>query len=73
MNEKEQREGVFAYVNKALKPNKSIGIKERDNIESVWVEIICKNDLKKNKLRNFYRSPGMEAQCELEASLFQGN
>ena len=47
-----------------------IGVKERDNIESVWVEIICKND-KKIKLGNFCRPPGMEGQYGLEASLFQ--
>ena len=46
-----------------------IGAKVKNNIESVWVEIICKND--RIKLGNFYRPPGMEAQHGLEASLFQ--
>ena len=62
--------GVFVYVNEVLKPNEMIGVKEDNNIESVWVEIICKND-KRIKLGNFYRPPGINIQNELEASLFQ--
>ena len=58
------------YIKKALKSNEMIGIKEGDNIEFVWVEVICKND-KTIKLWNFYRPPGMDAQNGLEASLFQ--
>ena len=43
---------------------------EEDNTESVWVEIIYKND-EKIRLGNFSWSPLMEAQNGLEASLFQ--
>ena len=38
--------------NVVLKPNEMVGVKE-DNIESVWVEIICKNKKIKIKLGNF--------------------
>ena len=48
-------------VSEVLKPNEIIGVKEENNIESVWVKIICKNDTK-IKLGNIYRPPGMEAQ-----------
>ena len=50
--------------------NEMIGVKEEDNIESVWNEVICKNDYK-IKLVNFYELPGMEAQYGLEASFFR--
>ena len=39
-------------VNEVLKPNEMIGVKEEDNNESVWIEIICKNRPEKNKARN---------------------
>ena len=29
--------GVVIYVNEVLKPNEMIGVKEEDNIESVWI------------------------------------
>ena len=52
MNKKEQREReVLVYVNEILEPNEMVGGKEEDNVESVWFEILCKND-KKIKLRN---------------------
>ena len=35
--------GVFVCVNGVLNPNEMAGVKEEDNNESVWVEIICKN------------------------------
>ena len=44
---KETEEGGVFYVNEVLMPNKMIGIKEEDNIDSMWVEFICKNDKKK--------------------------
>ena len=50
----------MVYVNEVLKLNEMIGVKEEENIEYVWVEIICKNE-KKIKLGNFYRPTGMEA------------
>ena len=53
--------GSFVYVNEVLKPKEMVSGKDKNNIESVWVEIVCKND-KKIKLGIFYRSPGMEAQ-----------
>ena len=41
-----EREEVFVYVNEVLKPYEMISVKEENNIESVWVEITCKNDKK---------------------------
>ena len=38
--------GVFVCVNEILKPYEMVGVKEEDRFESVWVEIICKNDKK---------------------------
>ena len=35
-----------------------VGAKEKDNIESVWLEIICKN----NKKKKNYRPSGTEPQ-----------
>ena len=61
--------GSFCLCKEVLNPNEMIGVKEEDNIESLWDEIICKN--KKIKLGNFYRPPGMKTRYGLEASLFQ--
>ena len=46
-----------------------IGVKEEDNIQTVWVEIILKN-YKKFKLGNFFRPTGMEAQYGLKCPYF---
>ena len=32
--------GFFVYVNEVFKPNEMVGVKENDNTELVWVEII---------------------------------
>ena len=61
MREKEQREEEFLFVNEVLKPNEMIGIKEENNIETVWLVIICKND-KRIKLGKFYRPPRINIQ-----------
>ena len=41
MREKKQRE--LEGVNEALKSDEMVGVEEDDSIESVFVEIICKN------------------------------